>query len=321
MHLSQRAPAVWYVMGLRSADGMRAAGLSLPGAPGIVVGFNGGVAWSFTNGMVDDMDFAVESVNLDGSQYRTAGGWRDFAVRPETLRVRGIEEPEVLRVRETARGPVISDVLPDLGATLSALWLASRPTSELEGLLAMNRAETPAAFQAAIGGFDSPQQNVVWASTDGTLGYRLSGRVPLRPDWDGRLPVAGRRIGSGWPGTWAVDSMPAATWPGSDTTARGFVASANNLQAGPLFGVLGVDYPTPFRARRIVDRLQEAAGWTRDSAHALQHDVRSLLADRLLQRAVAAARRIGDRSTPGGRACSTPGRTGSARWWRPTSTG
>lgn len=297
MHLGLRAPPVWYVMGLRSADGFRAAGLTLPGAPGVVVGFNGGIAWSFTNGMVDDMDFAVETVNLDGSQYRSAEGWRDFTVRAETLLVRGTEQPEVLRVRETIRGPVVSDVLPDLGATLSALWLARRPTTELTGLLAMNRATAPGAFQEAVGSFDSPQQNVVWGSTAGALGYRLSGSVPLRPDWDGSLPAAARTIGEGWPGVWAVDSMPSALWTVADTAWRGYVASANNLQAPSLFGLVGVDYPIPFRARRIVDRLEVARGWTPDSAFALQRDVRSLLADRILDRAVDAARRVGDDST------------------------
>lgn len=297
MHLGLRAPAIWYVVGLRAASGLRVAGLSLPGAPGVVVGFNDAVAWSFTNGMVDDMDFAVETVGLDGARYRTEQGWRDFTVRAETVAVRGADEPELLRVRETVRGPVITDVLPGLGSTMSVLWLASRPTSELEGLLAMNRATSHRDFRAAIGRFDSPQQNVVWASTDGRLGYRLSGRVPLRPGWDGRLPVAARRIGAGWPGSWAPDSMPAATWPAADTATEGFVASANNLQARPLFGAVGVDYPTPFRARRIVDRLRAARGWTADSAHALQRDVHSLLADRLLDRAVAVAGRVDDDST------------------------
>lgn len=297
MHLGLRAPTIWFVMGLRSVDGFRAAGLTLPGVPGVVVGFNGGVAWAFTNGMVDDMDFAVETVNLDGSRYRTADGWRDFAVRPETLRVRGAGEPEILRVRETIRGPVVSDVLPDLGATLSALWLARRPTTELGGLLAMNRATAPGAFREAVGRFESPQQNVVWGSSAGALGYRLSGAVPLRPGWDGRLPASARAIGEGWPGVWDADSMPAATWTAADTGWSGWVASANNLQAAPLFGLVGVDYPVPFRARRIANRLEGARSWTPDSAFALQRDVRSLLADRLLDRATEAARRVGDDST------------------------
>lgn len=294
MHLGLSAPAIWYVMGLRArASGHRVAGLTLPGAPGVVVGFNRRIAWTFTNGMVDDMDFTVETVDLDGSAYRTPGGWRDFAVRPETIRVRGRAESVVHPVRETVRGPVLSDVLPDLGATLSAMWLASGPTTELEGLTAMNRATTPDAFQRAVGSFDSPQQNVLWAAVDGTLGYRLSGRVPRRPGWSGELPVASRVVGRGWPGTWPLDSMPAAVLPPSVAARRGFLAGANNLQAPGLFGTLGVDYPIPFRARRIEDVLEGTREASPEDMLALQRDVRSLLADRLVDRAVRAARRAG----------------------------
>ncbi|MFW6192590.1 MAG: penicillin acylase family protein, partial [Gemmatimonadota bacterium] len=123
MHLDLRAPSTWYLVALHADEGdLAVAGMSIPGVPGVVVGYNRGVAWGFTNGMVDDMDFVVEAVNLDRSSYRTAEGWEPFAARPETIRVRGREEPVVHPVRETVRGPVVSDLLPDLGATLSALW-------------------------------------------------------------------------------------------------------------------------------------------------------------------------------------------------------
>ena len=297
MHLGLRAPALWYVVSLRArASGLEVAGLSLPGAPGVVVGFNRRVAWTFTNGMVDDMDFAVETVRSDGAAYLAAGGWRPFTVRPETIRVRGRSRPVVHRVRETVRGPMVSEVIPELETPLSVQFLARRPTSELTGLLAMNRAEGPAAFQRAVGLFDSPQQNVLWAAADGTLGYRLSGRVPRRPGWSGVLPVEAAAMGRGWPGVRPADSMPAAVFPPGDTAWPGFLSSANNLQARDLFGVLGVDYPLPFRARRIADRLAARDDWTPAGLHRLQHDTRSLLASRLRDRAVAAARRAGEDS-------------------------
>ncbi len=311
MHLGLRAPALWYVMGLHAREGgLRVAGLTLPGAPGVVVGFNGGVAWSFTNGMVDDMDFAVETLGRGGRSYRTDDGWRRLAVRPETIRVRGREEPVVHRVRETRRGPLLTDALPGFATPLSARWAGARPTTEVAGLLAMNRAEEPRAFGRAVEAFDSPQQNVIFAATDGTLGYRLSGRVPRRtgrpvpdaPAPPGMLPAPGPAVGEGDLELWPPGSHPAALAAPADgtgdgaaspLTGDGFLASANNLQAPGLFGVLGVDYPVPFRARRIVDRLSADRAWTPGDAARLQRDTRSLLADRLAGRAVEAARRAG----------------------------
>lgn len=288
MHLSLRAPATWYLNALHaSTDGFHVAGLSIPGVPGVVVGYNREIAWGFTNGMVDDSDFAVEVVNLDGSAYRHGDRWVEFAVRPETIRVRGRRNPEVQLARSTVRGPVVSDVLEGLAVPLSLLWTGSRTTTELVGLLGMNRATTPDGFEEAVQRFDSPHQNVIYAAAGGTIGYRLSGTVPLR-DYDASVPVPFQEVEEGWTRFLPPDSFPALRDP-----PDGFLASANNLQERAMFGRLGSDYPLPFRARRIVDRLEGELAWTPDLVGRLQQDTRSLLADRVLDRAVAAANRVG----------------------------
>jgi acyl-homoserine lactone acylase PvdQ len=81
--------------------------------------------------------------------------------------------------------------------------------------------------------------------------------------------------------------MPALHRPNSD-----YLSSANNLQARDLFGVVGVRYPLPFRARRIDDRVRTADGWTTTDMVALQLDTHSLWAERLLPRVIASARRV-----------------------------
>lgn len=288
MHLDLRAPATWYLASLSAGRGYAAGGLTLPGVPGVVVGFNRGVAWGFTNGMVDDIDFAVEEVGPAGRRYRDGDTLRPFAVRPETIRVRGRDSPAVHRARSTARGPVISDAVDGLEGILSARWVPAETAGELRGLLAMNRAGTAAEFDSAVREFSSPHQNVVFADRRGNTGYRLSGRIPIRPGWSGALPVAASRWDGGWSGLW-----PPAAHPAGRNPERGYFATANNLQAPGLYGVVGRDYPLPFRARRLVDRLSAGGSWTPESTVALSRDVRSLFADRVLDRAVAAARRAG----------------------------
>lgn len=289
MHLALKAPATWYLVALHAErSGLHVAGLSLPGVPGVVVGYNREVAWGFTNGMVDDMDFVVEAVNLDRSAYRLEDSWEPFAARRETIHVRGRDEPVVQLVRETIRGPILSDVLPDMGITLSALWTGRYPTTAADGLLRMNRAASAAEFDRAVRRFLSPHQNVIYVTAHGDLGYRLSGSVPQREGWNGTVPVTFEVAGSGWRGFRPPDSMPSAMNP-----EVGYFASANNLQAVEEFGLLGSDYPVPFRARRIVDRLEADVKWTREKMRDLQLDTWSGLAERTVHRAVAAARRIG----------------------------
>ncbi len=289
MHLALRAPSTWYLNALHAEDvGLHVAGLSIPGAPGVVVGFNRTLAWAFTNAMLDDADFLVESISPDGSRYLDDGAWRPFAVREEEIAVHGRDAPAELRVRSTTRGPVITDVVPAGGATLSLLWTGRESRGAAEGLFGMNRAATATAFEAAAREFQAPHQNVIYATTGGDLGARLVGSIPHRGGVETSVPVAAARLPDGWRGYVPVDSMPALEDPGSD-----YLASANNLQSWPSFGVVGVDYPLPYRVRRIVDRVQGAHDWTVGDMLALQRDTRSLWADRWLPRMIASARRIG----------------------------
>jgi len=295
MHLALRAPATWFINVLHAEkDDLHVAGLSIPGAPGVVVGFNRHLAWGFTNAMLDDGDFTVESVNLDGSMYRSKGRWLPFKERDEEIFVRGREEPVMAHVRETVRGPVITDVLPSSGLTLSLIWTGRRPLGAAGALFQMNRARTTSEFRQALATFASPHQNVIFATTGGEIGYQLAGAIPRRRGFDGSAPVSFDRLPNGWEGFWPADSMPALVRPGSD-----FVASANNLQSRALFGIVGGDYPLPFRARRIVDVVSRAREWTVADMVAFQLDTKSLWADRLAPRAVAAARRVGETGIAG----------------------
>ena len=289
MHLALRAPSTWYLNSIAAEDpDLAVAGLSIPGTPGVIVGLNRDIAWSFTNAEVDDADFVVEGINLDGSMYRDADDWRPFETRTEEIRVRGRDEPETWVVRSTARGPVITDVVPAGGLTLSLLWTGLEPGGPFAALLEMNRASDVDAFVAAVAHFRSPHQNVVYAASSGEIGYRLAGSVPLRPLGEGASPISFERLPAGWPGFWPPEAMPALRDP-----ERGYVVSANNLQARPLFGRVGAYYPAPFRARRIDDLVSRATGWTVEDMRETQLDSHSLWAERYRPRAVRAARRAG----------------------------
>lgn len=288
MHLALRAPSTWYLNSIAAEDSdLAVAGLSIPGTPGVIVGLNRDVAWSFTNAEVDDADFVVEGINLDGSMYRDSDDWRPFEIRTEEIHVRG-REPEAWVVRSTVRGPVITDVVPAGGLTLSLLWTGLEPGGPFAALLEMNRASDADALVAAVARFRSPHQNVVYAASSGEIGYRMAGSVPLRPAGEGASPISFERLPEGWPGFWPPEAMPALRDP-----ERGYLVSANNLQARSLFGRVGAYYPAPFRARRLDDLVSRASGWTVEDMRETQLDSHSLWAERYRPRAVRAARRAG----------------------------
>lgn len=289
MHLGLRAPSTWFINVLRvGEDGLAVAGLSIPGAPGVIVGMNRDLAWAFTNAMNDDADLIAETVDASGGRYLDGGDWRPFERRLETFGVRDRDTAVTFEVRTTVRGPVVSDVLPAGDATLSLLWTGLEAGGAASAIFDMNRARTAPELEAAIAGFRSPHQNVIYATTGGSLGYRMSGSVPERGDLTVATPIAHDALPDGWAGLWPPARMPALRQPASD-----FLASANNLQSRAAWGRVGVDYPMPFRARRITDVLSAARTWQVADMRELQLDTYSLLAARYRGRALAAARRVG----------------------------
>ena len=293
MHLALRAPSLWYLAVLHGeADELHVAGFTLPGVPGVVVGHNRDVAWGFTNGMVDDADFAIETLSEDGLRYRdrTEEGvrWKDLVIEEDTIRVRGRSAPEIVRVRRTRRGPLLSDALSGLGADLSVHWAAAVIRSPDTGLHGLNLADGSGAVDRAIRMFARPHQNVVYASRDGTIGYRLGGRIPQRGGRDGATPEPADSGGAAWTEFWPADAHPATRNP-----RRGYIATANNLQARGFGASISSDYAAPFRALRITQALEVRRDWTPAETYRLQHDTRSLLADRTIGRAIEVARRLG----------------------------
>lgn len=290
MHLALRAPSLWY-LGAIHGGGFRVAGMMLPGIPLVIAGHSDGVAWGFTNAMVDDTDFFVEEVDpADSTRYRVPGGWARFAVRPETIQVKGAE-PVVHRVRVSRHGPILSDVDQRGGDRVLAMrWTAQEPAREVQALLAMNRARSAAEFHEALRDFTSPHQNVVFADTAGTFGYQMGGTVPVRRSGTGLLPVPGWTDEGAWLRYLEFEERPRVVNP-----AEGFIVTANNRQlgAGYPFQISSNFFP-PYRAERIRQLVEACRACTADDVARQQMDVRDLMAVRHLPRAVRAAEAAGE---------------------------
>ena len=109
-HLAFGFPGIWYLARIETPDGVL-AGATAPGVPFLVLGHNGHIAWTFTTTGADVQDVFIETPAGPG-QYQTPDGPRPFTVHEERIKVRG-EPDQMLTVRETRHGPVISDLHPD----------------------------------------------------------------------------------------------------------------------------------------------------------------------------------------------------------------
>ncbi len=270
-HLAFGLPGIWYLARIDLPDGMR-VGATAPGVPFLVIGHNGHIAWTFTTTGADVQDIFLEQKADDG--YATPSGPRPFASRDEIIHVRGAVD-EVLHVRETRHGPLISDLVRPQGAAsgpdgpMLAVEMANLAPGDTAaaGLLALNRAHSVAEAAAAAPRISSPVQNMLVADADG-IGFFVTGRVPIRRGGDGAFVARGDDGSGDWIG-WAQGEQ----FPHSVHPASGRLVNANERVAPPDFPVaLGRDWPGDARARRIRAMLDQIAHPTVQDFVAMQSD-------------------------------------------------
>ena len=107
-HLPPSMPGITYQVGLYLEDRF-CRGAALPGMPGVFMGQNNDLAWSFTNVMADVMDLFIE--RIDGDTYEFEGESRPLELIEEEIVVKRRAEPERLVVRETHHGPIVNEAL------------------------------------------------------------------------------------------------------------------------------------------------------------------------------------------------------------------
>ena len=286
-HLPFSQPARWYEMHLVGGR-FNVSGMCLAGIPVPVLGHNGACAWGFTNLMVDDVDFFVETVNGENrDQYFHDGEWRDMNVREEIVAVKG-EEDTTIVLRETHHGPVISDIHPILregDLVVSMRWGGHDLSDEIYSILKLNIMENWDDFSDAAKAFGVPGQNVVYADTAGNIGWRPFSRIPVRKGGRNLVPVPGDSSEWDWKGYVPFEEMPAVLNPPS-----GFIATANHKVFDDAFPYyVSSFWEDPSRAQRIWEVLGQKTGISIREVKETQRDVISPFARDMAKFFVAAA--------------------------------
>ncbi len=286
-HLGLTAPPVWYFAHI-STPGYEAIGATLPGVPAIVLGRNSHFAWGFTNTGPDVQDLYIE--RLDGAgNYLTPEGPKAFTHYDEVIKVKGGEDVR-LQVRVSRHGPVISDVsrvaqdAVPRGHVLALQWTALREDDlTMQAAVKISRAKDWPSFLAALRDYHSPQQNVVYADTQGNIGFVAAGRVPVRrPDNDlkGLAPAPGWLAKYDWTGF-----LPFAELPQSTNPADGVLLTANQRITPPGYThYITSEWQPPYRARRIGELLSALPKHSVASFARIQGDVVSLPVREMLPR-------------------------------------
>lgn len=280
-HLGASIPSVWYLVELNAKD-ISLAGASLPGLPSIIVGHNQHISWGITNSYADCQDLLINTINPDDqTQYRHQDSWHTFDEIEDIIYVRG-EIPVRYKRRSTINGPVISDVIDvDTDTPITLCWTAlDNNDTTICAFSRLNVAKNWDEFRSALQLFVSPSQNFVYADIEGNIGYQLAGKIPIRSEGSGQVPMS---VGdeSLWSSFIAFEKLPFDYNPKS-----GFIATANNQvldEKYPYF--VSQEWAPDYRFQRILELFTSATDnqlLDIDDIKAMQLDQVSLVAKQLL---------------------------------------
>ncbi|MFE7766874.1 penicillin acylase family protein [Streptomyces sp. NPDC057438] len=272
-HLSASLPSVWYQMGLHckavsAKCQYDVSGYTFAGMPGVVIGHNADIAWGMTNSGVDVTDLYLEKLTGDGYQYGSKV--LPFDTREETIEVAGGESKKIV-VRLTKDGsPLLSDRSNELvqvgkkatvdqdapdrgdGYGIALRWTALDPGTSMDAVFAMNKAKGWEDFRKAATLFDVPSQNLIYADTEGHIGYQLPGKIPTRGRGDGSIPAPGWDARYRWTGYIDQDELPWEFDP-----ERGYIVTANQAVVGKKYPyTLTTDWGYGTRAQRITSLIE-----------------------------------------------------------------
>ena len=286
-HLPVRNPSIWYEVALDAGD-LHFIGFSIPGVPGVVIGHNDRIAWSFTYAYADTQDLFVERQDpADLRRYEFEGRMENATFTREVIKVKGRADDVVVDVAITRHGPILTPVLKDQKAQLALRWSALDGTRTVEAVLGMGRARNFSEFRAAAALFAGATLSACYADIDGHIGYQLVGRLPDRKSGDGRMPVPGWSGDYEWRGLLPAEDNPFLLDP-----PDGFVLNANNRPVDRATDTgWGGEWDPGFRYAFLRAALTGMTGADVARVRSLQTDVTSLPVQRF-RAAILSARAV-----------------------------
>lgn len=235
MHLQLRLPNIWYRAALQYPDAngaqRRIAGVTLPGAPLVVVGSNGKVAWGFTNSENRYREMVeLQQDPADPLKVSTPAGWERAQPFQERILVHGAD-PEILNIRETTLGPI-----REIDHRIFAdHWVAHGDHAVNIELMDLEGADDVQAAMRVANRAGIPAQNFMVGDSAGRIAWTIAGPLPVQnPDAAAPSAPQGARL------QFADVMLDPDRYPRIAEPEGGQLWTANSRQlAGPAYALLG----------------------------------------------------------------------------------
>ncbi|MCD4716468.1 MAG: penicillin acylase family protein, partial [Desulfobacterales bacterium] len=284
-HLDARIlPGVWYPLGIITPE-IRAVAANIPGLPGMALGRTSHISISMTNNYGDMQDLYVESLDpINPDRYLEGKKSLPFKVIEETLKIKdkdaaGGYREEKVKIRLTTRGPVVSNVLPGLKTkkVITLRWAPAESMGPVIGISGLLTAKSSAELHDTLAQVPMLCLNWVFADAKGNIGYRASGKLPIRSRGDGTFPhvvTSGEDNWTGW--------IPETNMPHMDNPVRGWLGTCNQKTVRHDYPVYySSSFAPSYRYRRLKELMDRSEPKTVDAHWQYQRDVKNLMAEKI----------------------------------------
>ncbi|MEO1628033.1 MAG: penicillin acylase family protein, partial [Bacteroidota bacterium] len=223
-HLNLLLPSTWFELQLVSKK-CNAYGVSIPGVPGVVIGFNKDLAWGITNGATDVKDWYKLELSKDYQSYKFEGAWHKTKQTTEEIKIRG-NATFVDTIYHTQHGPIVIDSAFNQTPEVkdhAMRWTLNDPSNEIRTFLELAKANNYQTFRQAIQHFQCPIQNFTYADRFGEIAVHHQGAVYEKWAGQGKFVLDGTRKDHLYEKKLTNEQLPQTHNP-----ASGLVFSANN---------------------------------------------------------------------------------------------
>lgn len=272
-HLTLNLPSIWYELQIHTPE-TNVYGVSLPGSPGIIIGFNEDVSWGVTNVSWDVKDwFSIQFEDKSKEKYLFEGKYESVEKRIESFK---LPNGEVLKdtVLYTRWGPVVYEDPNHPYGGMALKWLAHIPANDIEVFHDLNKAKNYNDYRKALKNYICPAQNIVFASKENDIALTVSGKLPKRKNQQGRFVQDGSKASSDWNGY-----IPFEHNPHTKNPEQGFIGSANQHSVHPDYPYYYTGYFEEYRGRHLNKQLNKMNDITYKDLMELQLDNYSVKAE------------------------------------------
>ncbi len=220
-HLRMSLPSIWFEIHLVTPE-LNVYGVSIPGGPAVIIGFNEDIAWGVTNASRDVKDwYMIDFKNKKKEQYRNGNKWLNSYKVIEEIKVKN-QASVYDTVYYTHLGPVVYEDPKHPKHHLALRWKLHDTSDDIMTFYNLNYADNYEDYYRSLNYYECPGQNFAFASKEGDIAIWQQGKFPIKWKGQGKFILDGSNPEHAWQAY-----IPREDNPHMINPERGFVSSAN----------------------------------------------------------------------------------------------